>query len=55
MTNRDWATTDELKSLIREALSLGADEWVVSSESRTRAFLETDRGLQGLTLQRYYV
>ena len=47
MSNRDWATTHELRSLIAKALANGADDWTVSAEDTTRAFLAEKERLEG--------
>lgn len=47
MSNRAWANTPELENLITKALANGADDWTVSTESRTRSFLAEKKRLQG--------
>ncbi len=47
MANKNWANSAELKSLLAKALANGADDWIVSAEHTTRAFLAGKGRLQG--------
>jgi hypothetical protein len=44
MANRAWADNAELKRLVGKSLTYGADDWVVSNEDATRAYVETKEG-----------
>lgn len=50
MSNRAWANTPDLRALIAKALANGADDWIVSAEDTTRAFLTEKERLQGNVL-----
>ncbi len=47
MSNRNWAITPELRSLIAKAEAQGASEWTLSGEDTTRTFLAEKERLQG--------
>lgn len=47
MANINWANSADLRALIAKALANGADDWTVSAEDRTRAFLAEKERLQG--------
>jgi len=48
MSGRDWANTSALEELVARAVANGADEWTLSAENRTRAFLDEKERLQRL-------
>lgn len=51
MSNRVWANTPELRSLIAKAEAHGgASEWTLSAEDTTRAFLAEKERLQGKSI-----
>ena len=54
MSNRDWADTPELEELIVKALANGADDWTVSTQHRTEAFLAEKERLQGKIIHHYF-
>lgn len=45
---RAWANTPELESLAAKAVAFGADEWIVSAEDTTRAFIAGKEQMQSM-------